>query len=910
MKHVIIAVAIIALSNLAEAADLAAQPNQPAALFATVANNRLAFDSPETRSVEFTAKTPPDFAKFFEAWDPWPEKDKAGKPNFIRLTPKADEDGTLILGSLYRAFIAESVEVTSADGQKKFAAGTDYAYNTDWGQIANLDGKLGAPSTDEVKVKAQYRLARLDLVQADVAGKLSVKKGQSRMVCPQLPEPDAGCRAVAGAFVAETVTVFPIEAKPPVAPINPAAVAHTLGKLQRGEPVKIAFLGDSITLGAEAPKWWDKSVTFTADDKTYPGRFIQTLRQRFPNATISPLNISQGGKSTEYGVAQIQEKILPAKPDLLIIAFGANDSYGSVGGEPRNPPAEFQKQLLAMIRQMKAAGSEVILVTSLQVNPALKNRQAVRQPAYRQVALDVAATEQVGVADVWTEWLNLAARGIPPQSQLHNCNNHPGAFGHSVYADVLSRFFTGSHSNTVTSRQESDVIAFGIAQPETIPGDWEMVPQPLPVLPPPAEQPVYGLYCWADEFLKHRAFIREVGWKKFRLSGPINDEVMKAYAEEGAEVMYTMASRRPFASPQFPMGEWRNRKNYAADQAFIDDYLAEVTKVLERYAANGTFWKENPAVPQNLLRFLEIYNEPNFWYLDTARDDQANHFPPTDPVARKAQEESRQKLYAKLLGAAYRHIKSRWPEVTVIGFAAGGGSVGADVPFITAAHADPAVAGSYDVLSTHPYVRPAPPEGACVRPFGKFSMTDGWSKIRSVANTKPIWWTELNWTIFPTTGGTYDEAKTTGRKVERNTTPELQAAYTVRAYVRAMRLGVERLYFMSVVDTDNTNSGLLNNDGTKRPSAHAVATLLRMLPRPKLVEALAETADGYYAYWFDSGKDARVLMVWNVAGPKTVTIPWSAKLVRITDMVGAERTFPVKEGVVHLRTGPCPVYLQ
>ncbi len=462
-----------------------------------------------------------------------------------------------------------------------------------------------------------------------------------------------------------------------------------------------------------------------------------------------------------------------------------------------------------------------------------------------------------------------------------------------------------------------------LVQPDTIPGEWEWSPRELPPLEeiiarPLPEHAVYGLYSWESDYRKHRDFIRETGWKSVRLSGPINDEIMKAFAEDGMEVMFTMPARKPFAAEGAVMGPWRNRSTFATDEEFIAEYLKDVTAVLERYGKGGTFWAENPEVPANPLQLLEVFNEPNFWYLDTAKEDRANHFPPKDPAARAAQDSSRQKLYAKLLVAAYAHIKSRWPEVQVVGFAAGG-AVGADVPFIKAVHElDPAVAQSYDILSTHPYVRPAPPEGSYVKPFGKIAIIDGTRKIREImasAGTanKPLWWTELNWTIFPEQGGSYDEAQARGVRLDRDITPELQAAYTVRSYALALRLGVERLHFMSLVDTDNVNAGMLARDGSTRPVASAVKTMIELMPFPRLLGAVQENEDGVYIYRFAadarSSDNKEVVMAYRVQGPKTVSIPWAEAQAEVIDMVGGRRTVQAVNGSIELEIGPLPQYI-
>jgi hypothetical protein len=462
------------------------------------------------------------------------------------------------------------------------------------------------------------------------------------------------------------------------------------------------------------------------------------------------------------------------------------------------------------------------------------------------------------------------------------------------------------------------------AQPTQIPGNWEWSPVPLPpigeiVSRPTPDRPVYGLYCWESEYREHHGFIRDIGWRNFRLSGPISDEVMKLYAEDGAEVMFTMAARRPFPTAEHPQGEWRNRRNYESDEAFVADYLGDVTKVLSRYGPGGTFWKENPGIPQRPLRHIEIFNEPNFWYLDMAREDTANHFPPKDAAAREAQNAARQALYAKLLAAAYPHVKASWPDVNVVGFGAGG-AAGADVPFVRGVHAsDPAVAASYDILSTHPYVRPAPPEGDLIASFGKVSIGKGTAAIREImaaagTSAKPLWWTELNWTIFPEKGGAFDEVKLDPRRKSKDTTPDLQAAFLVRGYALALRLGVARLHYMSVVDTDNVNSGMIDATGKYRPAAIAAKTMIATMPNPRLLGAVAENEDGIYIYRFDPDftreGDAEVVMAYRVQGPKTVSIPWDGPAAERVGMLGETSMLAANEGALSLEIGPLPVYLR
>lgn len=460
-------------------------------------------------------------------------------------------------------------------------------------------------------------------------------------------------------------------------------------------------------------------------------------------------------------------------------------------------------------------------------------------------------------------------------------------------------------------------------QPSEIPGTWKESTQPLPPLQniisrPAPTHPVYGLYEWAEGTLQNSEAIKSIGWTNFRLSGPINDAIMKFYAENDYEVMLTIAARTPFATAEAPNGPWRNRKDYPTDEAFIEAYGKDITKVLELYGPGGKFFKDNPGVPNRPLRHLEIFNEPNLWYIDTAREDKANHYPPKDPAARKAQEQSRQALYAKLLKASHALVKERWPDVQVVGFAACGVAK-TDIPFIRGVQQLLPDAGKYfDILSTHPYIRPTPPEADQVKPSYSYSIAGSTAEIRGImqqmgAAEKAQWWTELNWTITDQAGGAFGAHNTDPRAAGRDLAPELQAAYIVRAYAWALRLGVERLHFMSLKDTDGVNSGFFNKDGTWRPSSHAVKTMISLMPRPKLMGSDADLADGNCIYRFDAdyAKEGlqETVMAWRVKDTARVSIPWPAKQARLTDLVGHSSLIESTDGRIAVTIGPLPVYL-
>ena len=442
-----------------------------------------------------------------------------------------------------------------------------------------------------------------------------------------------------------------------------------------------------------------------------------------------------------------------------------------------------------------------------------------------------------------------------------------------------------------------------LVQPTKIPGKWDMkTAQPLPPIVQAAKRAVpgnlvYGLYTWAGEYLANRQSIRKVGWRSIRLAGPFDDAIMKAVAEDGVDVMVTCGLR-------VQGGQAKKRPDYPSDEAFLADYVKGLDTFLTRYGPGGTFFKDNPGVPNRPIMSVELWNEPNFQYMI-----------PPDERPRAEVEADREKLYAKVLTAAYPAIKKKWPTVNVVGFAAGGASAG-DLRFIKNVHdADPAVAKCYDILSTHPYVPPVPPETNSIRGWGSYSVARSLDAIRKTlarhgnADAR-IWYTEMGWPISKADGGHFDTAAD-GVYV----TPALQAAYVVRAYALALRLGVERVNIMFVTDSDGFNGGFFLRDKSWRPSAHAVRTMIRMMPNPKLSETVSDGEDGYYAYAFmavaDGGKKVANmrLMVWNVAGPRTVEIESPPGGCVLTDMLGHTKKVAPEEGELSIDIGPCPVYL-
>ncbi len=263
----------------------------------------LSFDPPEVAAASWTDgiprgvgspdKIPADLWKGWNAFCPLPPEN-----------PK-------ILGMFYRGIQPGSVVLKNHDGSATYREGQDYVLNAELGMILGIAERLGKRPADPknprpaetLQAEFRYYRQRLDLVQADAKGNLSVKKGPSAIICPVLPEPSPGCSGVAGVWVYGANSTGPVPARPeevrieagdialiqpppPVAPVNAAALRPAMEKLEAGKPIGVGFFGDSIAVGCETPDWYFHS--YSIRNTGFVGMVLRDLRARYPRADVQP----------------------------------------------------------------------------------------------------------------------------------------------------------------------------------------------------------------------------------------------------------------------------------------------------------------------------------------------------------------------------------------------------------------------------------------------------------------------------------------------------------------------------------------------------------------------------------------------------------------------------------------------
>lgn len=201
---------------------------------------------------------------------------------------------------------------------------------------------------------------------------------------------------------------------------------RTLHKLKSGQPLNIIFFGDSITVGGNASKLSNVPPFMPP----YPDLVIQSLKRTY-KSEITYKNLSVGGMTAAWGVQNIAQ-VAAEKPDLVVLAWGMNDSSG---GRPLHDfMADIQGQIEA-VRKLQP-NAEFILVSSMLPNADCNWANPPLILAYRD-ALQKLTGPGVALADlsaVWEEilksktYLDFTGNGV----------NHPNDFGHRLYAQTLS----------------------------------------------------------------------------------------------------------------------------------------------------------------------------------------------------------------------------------------------------------------------------------------------------------------------------------------------------------------------------------------------------------------------------------------------------------------------------------------
>jgi lysophospholipase L1-like esterase len=196
---------------------------------------------------------------------------------------------------------------------------------------------------------------------------------------------------------------------------------NLFAKLAAGGPVRIAYLGGSITA---ANGWRPKTVAW--------------FKSQFPAAEIIEINAAISGTGSDYGACRIAADVLARNPDLVFMEHRVN---GGGGFEA--------KSVEGIVRQIwkHSPRTDICLVYTIS-QWMLKELQAGKAPAFGRIMETVANAYGLPSIDLGVEIARREKEGslvfkasAPAEGKLVFSSDgvHPGDAGHNLYRDVIAR---------------------------------------------------------------------------------------------------------------------------------------------------------------------------------------------------------------------------------------------------------------------------------------------------------------------------------------------------------------------------------------------------------------------------------------------------------------------------------------
>ena len=209
-------------------------------------------------------------------------------------------------------------------------------------------------------------------------------------------------------------------------------------KLAKKETIKMTVFGDSISEGCSSSEKWNH------DPQCPP--YASLLKEGIEilgGVTVELSNPSVGGKDSVWAAEEEQVSLISAQaPDLLVLAFGTNDTYVNVEG------GVYRRNLKKVISAAKAVNSEcqIILIAPFPSNPETKTDEEQEMLVNELKKLSTEDAKNEKWMDVCLVDMYHAVRPMLEKKKYYeigaNNINHPNDFIHRFYAmNLLSAIF-------------------------------------------------------------------------------------------------------------------------------------------------------------------------------------------------------------------------------------------------------------------------------------------------------------------------------------------------------------------------------------------------------------------------------------------------------------------------------------
>ena len=202
--------------------------------------------------------------------------------------------------------------------------------------------------------------------------------------------------------------------------------------------VTIAFLGDSVTQGCFECYFDENGVIQTVFDSksAYPTRVKEILNTIYPSVQINIINAGISGDNAANGNARFERDIAPYAPDLVVVAFGLNDSCSG------DDIKVYTDALESIFAKTKALGAECMFIFQNMMNTKISCH--LMEDRAKEFAIKLADVQNGGTldryyaaakeaalkcgvkfCDIYSAWKTMANGGVDITDMFANYYNHP-----------------------------------------------------------------------------------------------------------------------------------------------------------------------------------------------------------------------------------------------------------------------------------------------------------------------------------------------------------------------------------------------------------------------------------------------------------------------------------------------------
>lgn len=196
-------------------------------------------------------------------------------------------------------------------------------------------------------------------------------------------------------------------------------------------PVEIITLGDSITKGVRPG---------VKSEETFASLVAAALQEKHVAAKVT--NVGIGGERTDQALKRLEKAVIAAKPQVVTIMYGTNDSYVDIGKqESRLSLDTYRGNLVQLVERLRRAGIQPILMTEPKWGAKGKlngvgEHPNVRLAKYVAACREVAAEHGVPLVDHFEHWSESEAKG-QNLSEWTTDECHPNPRGHRELAEQI-----------------------------------------------------------------------------------------------------------------------------------------------------------------------------------------------------------------------------------------------------------------------------------------------------------------------------------------------------------------------------------------------------------------------------------------------------------------------------------------